>query len=133
MIRRPPRSTLSSSSAASDVYKRQTLKEAFEPPYRGKPLESFTFGPNGISGLLKKKDATFLMEVDVELSPAVIARVDGQIREMKRPGVSGGRDGDSRGQASFIYERRLRYRVEVEIQPKSGLLYVKNEYVAALN
>src|SRR5665648_911963 len=26
MIRRPPRSTLSSSSAASDVYKRQTLK-----------------------------------------------------------------------------------------------------------
>src|SRR5674536_135304 len=30
MIRRPPRSTLSSSSAASDVYKRQTLREALE-------------------------------------------------------------------------------------------------------
>src|SRR5674536_258642 len=29
MIRRPPRSTLSSSSAASDVYKRQTLKRHF--------------------------------------------------------------------------------------------------------
>src|SRR5674536_252187 len=28
MIRRPPRSTLSSSSAASDVYKRQPLKES---------------------------------------------------------------------------------------------------------
>eukprot|EP00658_Telonema_sp_P-2_P070717 TRINITY_DN6012_c0_g1_i3.p2 TRINITY_DN6012_c0_g1~~TRINITY_DN6012_c0_g1_i3.p2 ORF type:complete len:118 (+),score=38.31 TRINITY_DN6012_c0_g1_i3:123-476(+) len=28
MIRRPPRSTLSSSSAASDVYKRQAFKEA---------------------------------------------------------------------------------------------------------
>jgi predicted ATPase len=111
----------------------RTLKEAFEPPYRGKPLESFTFGANGIPGLLGKKEATFLMEVDVELSPAVIARVDRQIREMKRPGVSGERDGDSRGQASFIHERALRYRVEVEIQPKSGLLYVKNEYVAALN
>eukprot|EP00658_Telonema_sp_P-2_P064418 TRINITY_DN5339_c0_g1_i2.p1 TRINITY_DN5339_c0_g1~~TRINITY_DN5339_c0_g1_i2.p1 ORF type:complete len:158 (-),score=49.52 TRINITY_DN5339_c0_g1_i2:76-549(-) len=30
MIRRPPRSTLSSSSAASDVYKRQTLDNAIE-------------------------------------------------------------------------------------------------------
>ena len=30
MIRRPPRSTLSSSSAASDVYKRQTFEFVFE-------------------------------------------------------------------------------------------------------
>ena len=29
MIRRPPRSTLSSSSAASDVYKRQSLNQPF--------------------------------------------------------------------------------------------------------
>src|SRR5665648_380586 len=32
MIRRPPRSTLSSSSAASDVYKRQQLALALEAP-----------------------------------------------------------------------------------------------------
>eukprot|EP00658_Telonema_sp_P-2_P024257 TRINITY_DN19750_c0_g1_i2.p1 TRINITY_DN19750_c0_g1~~TRINITY_DN19750_c0_g1_i2.p1 ORF type:complete len:167 (+),score=28.45 TRINITY_DN19750_c0_g1_i2:136-636(+) len=31
MIRRPPRSTLSSSSAASDVYKRQDLPDDWEP------------------------------------------------------------------------------------------------------
>src|SRR5664279_3730839 len=31
MIRRPPRSTLSSSSAASDVYKRQILVRLFHP------------------------------------------------------------------------------------------------------
>ena len=30
MIRRPPRSTLSSSSAASDVYKRQDVNSKFE-------------------------------------------------------------------------------------------------------
>ena len=30
MIRRPPRSTLSSSSAASDVYKRQVVKKRIE-------------------------------------------------------------------------------------------------------
>eukprot|EP00658_Telonema_sp_P-2_P079625 TRINITY_DN7742_c0_g1_i5.p1 TRINITY_DN7742_c0_g1~~TRINITY_DN7742_c0_g1_i5.p1 ORF type:complete len:483 (-),score=81.62 TRINITY_DN7742_c0_g1_i5:302-1750(-) len=33
MIRRPPRSTLSSSSAASDVYKRQVLQVLHEQPY----------------------------------------------------------------------------------------------------
>src|SRR5674536_406012 len=31
MIRRPPRSTLSSSSAASDVYKRQELERTIDP------------------------------------------------------------------------------------------------------
>src|SRR5665648_1237985 len=36
MIRRPPRSTLSSSSAASDVYKRQLLDDAVVAP--GEPL-----------------------------------------------------------------------------------------------
>eukprot|EP00656_Telonema_subtile_P015517 TRINITY_DN18147_c0_g1_i1.p1 TRINITY_DN18147_c0_g1~~TRINITY_DN18147_c0_g1_i1.p1 ORF type:complete len:103 (-),score=6.70 TRINITY_DN18147_c0_g1_i1:12-320(-) len=36
MIRRPPRSTLSSSSAASDVYKRQPHRhhQASQPPYK---------------------------------------------------------------------------------------------------
>ena len=33
----------------------RTLKEAFEPPYRGTALESFTFGPDGIPGQLKKE------------------------------------------------------------------------------
>ena len=28
----------------------RTLKEAFEPPYRGKPLESFTIGKKGNQG-----------------------------------------------------------------------------------
>ena len=31
----------------------RTLKEAFEPPYRGKPLESFTLGPEGLPELLR--------------------------------------------------------------------------------
>ena len=38
MIRRPPRSTLSSSSAASDVYKRQALGRARLQRLQGKPL-----------------------------------------------------------------------------------------------
>src|SRR5664279_6520977 len=35
MIRRPPRSTLSSSSAASDVYKRQGYPDAWQPTVGG--------------------------------------------------------------------------------------------------
>ena len=31
-----------------------TSEEAFDPPYRGHPLESFTFGDEGIKRLLKR-------------------------------------------------------------------------------
>src|SRR5437764_582830 len=61
----------------------RTLKEAFEPPYRGTPLESFTFGPKGIQGLLEQETATFTMEADIELSHVVIESVNQQIRDMK--------------------------------------------------
>eukprot|EP00658_Telonema_sp_P-2_P042293 TRINITY_DN30348_c0_g1_i2.p1 TRINITY_DN30348_c0_g1~~TRINITY_DN30348_c0_g1_i2.p1 ORF type:complete len:137 (+),score=27.95 TRINITY_DN30348_c0_g1_i2:142-552(+) len=40
MIRRPPRSTLSSSSAASDVYKRQMQSPPAKPPKKSKPNPS---------------------------------------------------------------------------------------------
>ena len=62
-----------------------TLKAAFEPPYRGKPLESFSFGDEGIPGLQKQESASFSIQADVELSPAVVKVVEQQIREMKRP------------------------------------------------
>lgn len=39
----------------SAIVTSRTLKEAFEPPYRGKPLESFTFDQDGMKGLLKKE------------------------------------------------------------------------------
>src|SRR5579859_4532084 len=50
----------------------KTLNEAFEPPYRGKPLESFTFGPEGIQSLLAQERVAFSIEVDVELSEKII-------------------------------------------------------------
>src|SRR5207248_4379486 len=40
------------------------LREAFEPPYRGAPLESFTFGPRGIKDLLLQEKASFTIEVE---------------------------------------------------------------------
>jgi AAA15 family ATPase/GTPase len=49
----------------------RTVKEAFDPPYRGKPLESFTFGKNGIKGLLEQERLSFSIEADLSLSAAL--------------------------------------------------------------
>ena len=63
----------------------RTLKEAFDPPYRGKPLESFTIGQDGIKGLLEQARLSFSIEADLNLSGAVVEAVNRQIREMRRP------------------------------------------------
>ena len=117
----------------SRIASSRTLKEAFEPPYRGKPIESFTFGDNGIKGLLAEDTASFSIEVDVELSSTIIETVNRQIQEMKKSKPSDGiAEPDTKAQ-SFVRERNLRYRIEIEILPKSGILRVADEYLAALN
>jgi len=113
----------------------RTLKEAFDAPYRGKPLESFTFGTDGIRGLLAKQTISFTVEADVELSRRVIESVDRQIADLKRgSGPGDPNKGPSGGSSlTFVREKRLRYRIEVEVLPKSGFLRVADEYLAALN
>lgn len=116
-----------------------TLKDAFEPPYRGKPLESFTFGEHGIRGLLERKAITFSLEVDVQLSTSVVELVNRQIREMRRTPKDSDEEPETRGKPeieaksqSFVKETYLRYRIEIEILPKSGTLRVVDESLAAL-
>ena len=109
----------------------RTLKEAFDPPYRGKPLESFTIGGTGIKGLLEQESLSFSIEADLSLSDAVINAVNRQIREMRRPsGENGFKEGDK--VPAPVRERDLRYRIEVEMLPQSGVLRVTDEYLAAL-
>ena len=110
----------------------RTLKEAFDPPYRGKPLESFTIGDGGIRGLLEQESLRFSIEADLSLSDAVIDAVNRQIREMRRPSGENGLSEGTRGPAP-VRERELRYRIEVEMLPQSGVLRVTDEYLAALN
>jgi predicted ATPase len=119
----------------------RTLKDAFDPPYRGKPLESFTFGKDGLNSLLKKESATFSIEVDVELSQGVVDTVNRQIADMKQ-GRAGDSDSDDLEAAipnngtsktpTGVRERFLRYRIDVEILPKTGILRVADEYLAPL-
>ena len=110
----------------------RTLKDAFNPPCRGKPLESFTVGGHGLKGLVRQERLTLALEADLRLSDAVVEAVNRQIREMRRP--SGG-DQSEHGAAGSVRvrERDLRYRVEIEMLPQSGILRVTDEYLAALN
>ena len=108
----------------------RTLKEAFDPPYRGKPLESFTIGDRGIRGLLEQERLTFSIEADLSLSDAIINAVNRQIQEMRRPA---GENGFQERNKPPVRERDLRYRIEVEMLPQSGILRVTDEYLAALN
>ena len=61
----------------------QTLEDAFDPPYRGHPLESFTFGDEGIKSLMEKEGVSFSIEVDVQLSAAIIESVNRRIQEIR--------------------------------------------------
>ena len=110
----------------------QTLNEAFDPPYRGKPLESFTLGEGGLRGLMEQERLVFSIEADLHLSDAVVDAVNRQIQEMRRPSGDGRSEtaGNSPGR---VRERNLRYKVEVEMVPRSGFLRVTDEYLAALN
>lgn len=124
----------------------RTLKEAFESPYRGSVLESFTFGPRGIEGLLEEEQARFSVEADIELSPAIVDKVNRLVREMKRkpPNSEQGDGGQDRGlrnpgkengggEPSLVRERSLRYKIELEVIPRTGVLRVADEYLTALN
>ena len=110
----------------------RTLKDAFDSPYRGKPLESFRIGKKGIKGLVEQERLVFSIEADPRLSDAVVNAVDRQIRDMRRPGRDAGGQ-ETAKQPARVRERDLRYRIEIEMLPKSGVLRVADEYLAALN
>lgn len=117
----------------SKLVSSRTLKEAFDPPYRGKPLESFSFPENGIKGLMSREKLCFSMEVDFTLSDATVHAVNRQIRDMRRSGDDTSTTPDAEDTTGPVRERNLRYRIEVEMRPKSGFLQVSDEYLAALN
>jgi predicted ATPase len=117
----------------SRIVNARDLKEAFEPPYRGKPLESFTFPPGGLTGLLKRNNASFCIEVDVELSDATVREVENELADHKRISEKAAPRTGAAGKPAFIKARYLRYKIEIEIDPGVGFLRVRSEYLAQLN
>lgn len=98
------------------------LRSAFEILSRGKPLESFTFGSGGIRGLLAKQKVSFSIEVDVEISQNTLDTIELQIQEAGDDTVK-----------DILHNKFLRYRIEIEMLPKSGTLRVADESIAALD
>ncbi len=123
----------------SRIATERNLKYAFDPPYRGTPLESFTFGLSGINDLLTQEKSSFSMEVDVELSQTTVDAVNRQIRLLRRLGAKGdaaSKDTDQTSpldNPSLVNRRNLRYYISIETTPKTGTLIVAGEYLAVLN
>ncbi|WP_133510930.1 AAA family ATPase [Candidatus Thiosymbion oneisti] len=109
------------------------LKDAFEPPYRGRPLESFSFPEGGLKGLLAKEVVSFSVEVDFTLSKAVIDAVNRQVRKLEQRFEAKWAQEEKENRQAPVQERFLRYRIEIEMVPRSGILRVADEYLAALN
>ena len=112
----------------------RTLREAFAPPYRGKPLESFSFGHDGLRGLLDRKRLHLSIEADIELSEAVVDAVNREIRQMDGT-TSPPAGSDARGERAprpSVRHRNLRYRIDIEMAPRSGELRLYDEYLGAL-
>ena len=112
----------------------QTLEDAFEPPYRGHPLESFTFGDEGIKSLMEKESVSFSIEVDVQLSNAVVESVNRRIQEIRETTAKSTQNVDKpvSDRRVLVREKDLRYRIKVEMLPEFGILRVADEYLAAL-
>ncbi len=107
------------------ITRSRNIAEAFDRTYRGTALESFTFVAPGIESLLQKDKARLTLEVDVELSDSVVRRIEQRIAEVRS---------DEKGERKRIRvrERLVRYRLELEINPKTGHISVADEYAAAL-
>ena len=107
----------------------RTLREAFEG-HRGSPLEAFFVGDGGLEKLLKQETAQFRMEVDVDLSPAVVDTVEALVKDLRRGLPEDGKEVVSK---SRVFETKLRYSLAVEIVTNTGHLRVMDERLSALN
>ncbi|MBF2754622.1 MAG: AAA family ATPase, partial [Gammaproteobacteria bacterium AqS3] len=127
-----------------------SIKEAFAPPYRGKPLESFSFPPEGLKGLRSQKSVSFSIEVDFTLSDFVVERVNEWVGEIEnRYEVDVSEAGELVHDELFVSERKipisanrnkklieaknLRYRIEIEMLPDKGVIRVADEYLAGID
>ncbi len=102
------------------------LNDAFRHPYRGTLLESFTFGANGIQGLLAKEYVSFTFEVDVEVSQRAIDTVS----KLTRTDTA---YRDALEDVKNLRQTIWRYRITIEVQPRSGMLNIVDESLDELN
>ncbi|MGE5343631.1 MAG: AAA family ATPase [Candidatus Omnitrophota bacterium] len=110
----------------SRVVTAKNLNEAFKN-HRGLPLESFYYADEegGYESLSNRTNLRFSFEVDVEVSQAIIGKVERIIME-KRKGI------DTASNKQIITEKMLRYQLSIEILPATGHLRVMDERLCAI-
>lgn len=107
----------------------RTLSQAFEQQ-RGLPREAFSDMDD--EGSTRGRGAAQLsIEAEVELSEASVQVVERRIAQIREDAL--GRPSTARSSRGRVRERKLRYRLTVELSPTSGLLRVADERLAALN
>jgi predicted ATPase len=119
----------------------EKIKDAFNPPYRGTPLESFTFGSGGIQSLIAQDRVSFSIEGHIELSQTTIDYVNAifqtnatNTQDHTQVNVTDEKkDVKVMTDISNIHEKQLRYRLVVEMLPKSGILRIASESLTVLN
>jgi predicted ATPase len=107
----------------------KNIKEAFEG-HRGLPLESVHYHEGDLAEVLAKESHNFTFEADVLLSDAVIRDVEQRITDLRK-GLD--KEKELNGDRTKVTERFLRYRLELEILTKTGVVRVKNERLCALS
>ncbi|MCL6614195.1 MAG: AAA family ATPase, partial [Firmicutes bacterium] len=108
----------------SRIVTSRSLSDAFGD-HRGDPLEAFDYSREGVEGLLRKERVQFTIEVDVELSPQVIKETERLIQAYKASATENGNE--AAPPRKYITERFLRYRIGVEMIPRTGVLRVCDE------
>ena len=83
----------------------RTIKDALDSPMRGYPVEAFRLPAGGLKELMSSQEAALRLEADIL---------------------------PERRSAREARPRKLRYRVEIKTQPRSGALSVTDEYLAPL-
>lgn len=108
----------------------RTLKRAFSSPYRGKPIESFSYGPDGLPSLRSKKELSFSMEVEIELSDSIVDSIFKEMEQLRKIGNGG----SNKKIPKQFTERNFRYQLEIGMKPKDGgTLYLREEHLEIIN
>lgn len=101
------------------------LKQAFDPPYRGKPIESFTFGPDGMPSIFAQERVQFSFDIDVMLSQTTIDDANKQALLLAVD--------ETNVKRILPLEKYLRYHLEIEMLPQSAILRIADESLTLLD
>ena len=83
---------------------------------------------------MEKESVSFSIEVDVQLSTTVIDSVNRRIQEIRETAAKNTQSVDKSASDRLppVREADLRYRIEIEMLPKQGILRVADEHLTAL-